>query len=107
MQPSMLSVIHVLIMGVSSDDYDRVLHDSADDAQRVAATIAGVVGVDVYGAPDHSEVMLISQWTDETAWSKAQWDELMQDVVVARFRDARRVHAKLYHRVDLKSSAPS
>lgn len=94
---------HVLLMEVPAERYDQILHDTAAETQRLRAKIDGLLRVELYGTDDRTHVLVVSQWVDNLAWGKAQWDDEMQDAVVARFTSARCVHSKLYRRIEVPS----
>lgn len=93
------AVTHVLLMEVSSERYDQILREASADVQLLGAKLDGLLRIDLYGARDRTYVLLLSHWVDDDAWAKAQWDDDVQNAVVARFSSARRVHSKLYGRI--------
>jgi quinol monooxygenase YgiN len=97
--PSAGVVIHVLLMEVKSESYDQLLRETAADAQRFGSTIDGLLRFELYGTDDRTHILLLSQWVDDVAWGKAQWDAEVQNAVVARFSSARRVDSRLYRRI--------
>jgi hypothetical protein len=89
-------VTHVLLMEVKADRYDQIVRDASADMERFASQIDGLLRAELYGTDDRTYILIVSQWVDDVAWAKAQWDDDVQNAVVARFTSARRVHSKLY-----------
>jgi quinol monooxygenase YgiN len=101
-------VEHVLLMEVQSEQYDQILRDTSADVQRLGSKIDGLLGADVYATDDRTHILLLSHWVDDAAWGKAQWNDDLQNVVVARFTSAHVVHSRLYRRIPLEDeSEPS
>ena len=102
------AVEHVLLMEVESEQYDQILRDTSADVQRLGSKIDGLLGADLYATDDRTHVLVLSHWVDDTAWSKAQWNDDVQNAVVARFTSAQVVHSRLYRRIALEDgSEPS
>jgi hypothetical protein len=101
-------VEHVMLMEVQSEQYDQILRDTSADVQRLGSKIDGLLAADLYATDDRTHVLILSHWVDEAAWSKAQWNDDMQNAVVARFTSAHVVHSRLYRRITLEDeSEPS
>jgi hypothetical protein len=99
--PSAALATHVLLMEVASERYDAILRETTADLRRLAGKLSGLLQVDLYGTDDHTYILVVSEWVDNIAWGKAQWDDDVQNMAVARFSAARRVHSKLYRRIVL------
>jgi quinol monooxygenase YgiN len=101
-------VEHVLLMEVQSEQYDQILRDTSAVVQRLGSKIDGLLGADLYATDDRTHFLLLSRWVDDAAWSKAQWNDDVQNAVVALFTSAHVVHSRLYRRIALEDeSEPS
>jgi len=99
-------ILHVLLMDVQSERYDQILRDTSSSLQRLSSKVEGLLRVDLYGTDDRTDLLLVSQWEDEHAWGRAQWDDDVQNFIVAQFTSARRVHSKLYRHIDFGDESP-
>ena len=103
--PSAALATHVLLIEVTSERYNTILRETAADVSRLASKLGGLMRVDLYGTDDRTHILVVSDWVDNVAWGKAQWDDDVQNCVVARFSAARRVHSKLYRRIVLEDES--
>jgi hypothetical protein len=94
-----------MLIEVNSEHYDRFVRDTLADARRLGSKIDGLLGIDLYGTGDRTHVLLLSTWADDVAWGRAQWDDDVQNAVVARFTSARCVHSRLYRRIVLEDES--
>jgi len=92
-------VLHVMLIEVDSEHYDHFVRDTAADTRRLGSKIEGLLGIELYATGDRTHVLLLSNWADDDAWGKAQWDDDVQAAVVARYTSARCVHSRLYRRI--------
>jgi len=92
-------VVHVVIMDVDAETYDRVAQELADEAQRLAAKIPGARGIEVLGTEDKSRIMISSEWDDINSWAHAEWNSEMQAVVLRIFGSATTIQAKIYKHI--------
>jgi quinol monooxygenase YgiN len=98
-EPTLAAAYYVMVMRVGPEQYDRAIAAATNDLQSLQARVPGVLRCELFGTDDRSEILIISEWVDAAAWSRAQWDPEVQRMVADRFGAAERVHAKLYRPV--------
>jgi hypothetical protein len=73
-------IISLHIFTVEPADFAKLV-ERATEALRKAATLPGFVSVNIFGNAPHTKLLLASEWRSEHAWSRAEWDDLIENVL--------------------------
>jgi heme-degrading monooxygenase HmoA len=91
-------IISIHIFTVEPADFARLV-ERATEALRKAATLAGFVSVNIFGNAPHTKLLLASEWRSEHAWSKAEWDDLIEKVLTDLVENSRYHEFELYSHI--------
>jgi|GEM_PF-2847408 hypothetical protein len=91
-------IISLHIFTVEPEDFAR-LAERATEALRKAATLPGFVSVNVFGNAPRTKLLLTSEWRSEHAWSQAEWDAVIAEVLTDLVENSRDHEFELYSHI--------
>lgn len=92
------SIISLHIFAVEPADFAR-LAKRATEALRKAATLPGFVSVNIFGNAPRTKLLLTSEWRSEHAWSRAEWDHVIAEVLTDLVENSRDHEFELYSHI--------
>jgi heme-degrading monooxygenase HmoA len=91
-------IISLHIFTVDSADFARLV-ERATEALRKAATLPGFVSVNIFGNAPRTKLLLASEWRSEHAWSRAEWDDLIEKILTDLVENSRDHEFELYSHI--------
>ncbi|HEX3457220.1 MAG TPA: hypothetical protein VHR97_04630 [Candidatus Baltobacteraceae bacterium] len=77
----------VRLIRVAPNDFDRLYGEIATFLQMEAMELTGCIDAQLLGNEDSTRILILVKWHSRKAWSRAQWDcrlgELIEEIVTA------------------------